>query len=287
MLKIINAKYGSKDVTEIINNSIIDNKLYIRVDNGIFGDPNPGVVKTLIVDFNQNNILKHAEIIEGGFLKLPETNSKRLGIFYTNNNIDNTILKKSLELIYIASKKHNVDILTCAWMPIPNNPFIELISPIKNGNLFNINYQILMLLLTANKMYDYKYVSFLEHDVLYGEDYFTYPDFDGNIISNNNYIGFKNGFQPNKHKSHQPLHETTMNFKFAIKHFSNILANNIIDMALLEPQGEEQPYKEWSSPQSSIHVFHGKHITSHYSIYSDNVYNDDIYWGNYKNLLAK
>jgi len=286
MIEIIDAKYSTKDVTNIIKNHIINGEIYLRANNNIFGDPNMGVVKKLIVNYVEDGNKKTVEIVEGDFLRLPETNTDRLGIFYTNNNINNNIIQKSLKTINIAAKKHNVDVLTCVWTPIENNPFKEIFSPIRIGNLFNINYQILILLLTAKRVHDYKYVSFLEHDVLYGEDYFTYPEFDGNIIANNNYIGCNNGFQKNNHTNHQPLHELTMKFDFAINHFSKNLPNNIVDMAVLEPQVEIQPYNEWSAPQPSIHIFHGKHITSHYSIYSNEVTKNNKYWGDYEKLLV-
>ena len=43
MLKIIRAFYSVLDVTNILNNRIIDNKLNIHVSNAIFGDPTPNV----------------------------------------------------------------------------------------------------------------------------------------------------------------------------------------------------------------------------------------------------
>ena len=157
-LEIIEATYGGKDVTNILKRFIKNDKLIIHASNGYFGDPMGGVVKKLIVKYKLNDFVFEKITIENNFLKIPETNTDRLGIFYTNNNIDNNLLSKSIKSIDKASNKHGVDILTCSWKPIPDNPFIEIISRLQQGNHFNIAFQILTLLITANDYKKYKYV---------------------------------------------------------------------------------------------------------------------------------
>lgn len=56
MLKIISAFYDSLDVTNIVRNKVIDDKeLDIIASNVIFGDPNFGKVKNLIIKYEINN----------------------------------------------------------------------------------------------------------------------------------------------------------------------------------------------------------------------------------------
>lgn len=281
-LKIISATYGSKNVSEKLNTLINNNKLQVKASNDIFGDPDVGKVKKLSIKYSFNDIEKNVQILENEFIFLPELQNERLGIFYTNNNIDSKILNKSLNLIDVAAKKNNVDILTSSWQSIPNNPFIEIISKITHSTHFNIAYQILTLLLTAEKYNpNYKYVSFLEHDVFYGEDYFLYDDFNDDVICNQNFIGFKDGFQT-KIQNDEPLHELTMNFKFALDHFKEVLIGYIIEGTVLEPKVK---YGKWVSKQPSLHINHGKNFTSHYDIYSKKRTKNHPYWGDSVSLL--
>jgi len=281
-LKIINATYGSNNVTKQLNDFIKNNFLIIKANNTIFGDSDIGVLKTLKIEYSYNNIIYNVSILENETIKIPQSKSDRLGIFYTNNDIDNKILNKSLESIKIASSKNNVEILTSVWLPIKNNPFHEIMSMYKVSSHFNIAFQILTLLLNAKKINkDFKYVSFLEHDVIYGENYFMYDDFECEVISNENFIGFKDGFQ-DKIQQDQPLHELTMNFNYAIGHFSEILIEYIIGENVLEPQVH---YIKWYSKEPSVHINHGKNFTSHYNIYSKKINENNKYWGNYKTFL--
>jgi len=56
MLEIKSAQYGAEgktlDITDELNQRIVDNKLDIKVDNYISGDPTPGVPKQLIVIYS-------------------------------------------------------------------------------------------------------------------------------------------------------------------------------------------------------------------------------------------
>ena len=42
-MKIISAKYGTKDVTEIVQSLSLNNKISFFVSNALFGDPNIGL----------------------------------------------------------------------------------------------------------------------------------------------------------------------------------------------------------------------------------------------------
>jgi hypothetical protein len=284
MLKIIKATFGSLDVTDKLNDLICENKLFIFVNNSIFGVPDVGIIKQLKViyclDDKENSEIS---IYENGVIAIPPSTSNRLGIFYTNNKINKQVLSNSLSSIYKSSKKYSVDILTSTWEPIHENPFHELNCSIRTHNHFNIAYQINQLLQTAKLIKNYKYVSFLEHDVLYGEDYFNYNDFDCDIYSNQNFIGMnENGYQK-KIQNDEPLHQLTLNFNYALEHFKNILCESIIQGVNLEPSYTSS-YTKYNSIQPSIHINHGNHFTSHFNIYSKDNYQNDEYWGNH-NLI--
>ena len=104
---------------------------------------------------------------------------QKLGLYYSNNNIPK-IIDYTLGNLRICSDL--VDIKTCVWQHIDNNPFPELLAMTKSRNHLNIIVQILQLLYSVPKD-QYKYVLFLEHDVLYPKYYFEFPDFDARDCS--------------------------------------------------------------------------------------------------------
>lgn len=287
-MKIIKATYGGKDITSILQSKVNNNVLNIIANNSIAGDPHPGVYKYLEVEYESEGIRLTAKIGEGAMLSIPLTGTNKLGIFYTNNRIEPAVIKTSLDSIQKAALKHETDIITSVWEHIPDNPFHEVFCNVKTGNHFNIAYQICSLLVTAslNSSKRYGTVSFLEHDVLYGEDYFDYDEFEGNVLCNHNYIGIcKSGFQT-KNQSDEPLHETIMKFDFAVEHFKNVLYNSIVAQMLLEPL-HSPPYTRRQTLQPSVHVNHGKHFTSHYNIYSKTYKPSQSYWGDAKEIIER
>lgn len=289
-MKIIKALYGTLDVTNKVLNFFRNDSLNIYVSNDIFGDPNPGILKNLIITFDNGLEISQKENL---YLVYPKTYKEKLGIFYTNNNnpvIYDTI-DFSLQTIKRSSEKQ-ADIITCVWNSIPNNPFSEIIARTKTSSHLNQVLQILQLLYTAKlQNYEYKYVSFLEHDCLYPEGYFSYPDFENNCISNMNYIGLSvDGWQTKKF-NHKPLSQITMKFDYAVKHFESILPNALVRNAgLLEPPHDENNIGEWMCENPAVHVNHGYHFTSHYTIYSKSKQNNNYYWGDssiYSHIFPK
>jgi hypothetical protein len=280
-MKILKATYGDKDVTDIVRSKINNNSLFIQASNSIFGDPCVGKLKQLTVDIEADGAIEQHSIQENSFIKLPKTKQSRLGIFYSNNNEDriNPCILKSLECIK-RSSEGKADIITNLWNSLGDkNPFLETISWTKTSSHLNQILQILQCLYLGKLNESYKYVSFLEHDVLYPEGYFDYDDFDHDIIMNSNYIGLcKGGFQF-KHPHQPPLSQMTMKMNFAIKHFESILPN-----AIFSNTGNVEPMKvlaSWSCINPSIHVNHGRHFTSHYSVYSKDTTSENLYWGHY------
>ena len=285
MLKITKATYGGQDCTLNIQSKIKDNKLIVRADNNIIGDTAVGVVKYLQITGEYEGATFSENIKEGTLLCLPKTKTNRLGIFYSNNTNERIYpaIRASLKSIQKAAAD-KADILTCMWRHEPENPFYECIAWTQTSSHLNQILQILQLLYTAKQTSDYKYVSFLEHDLVYAEGYFDYPEFTSGILANMNYIGMnKDGYQ-HRGQNDKPTSQLTMLFEDAIKHFESLLPNALVtNSGLLEPQLQ---MVEWNSAEPNIHINHGSHFTSHYSIYKKtDTYLTHPYWGEHSEYL--
>lgn len=289
-MNIIHATYGGQLITDILNQKISGNHLLLKVDNDICGDPNPGIVKDLIIRWDHDGSEHAGTWKEHTICSIPKSNHKRLGIFYSNNNEPRTFptIELALKRIELAATD-KADVLTCVWNPIHSNPFSEVISWYRQSAHLTQVLQILQLLYMAREIGLYDYVSFLEHDCLYGEGVFDYPEFnEGTILCNMHYMGLcLDGWQQ-RGQNDKPFSQITMRFNDAIKHFEAILPNAIVrNSGLVEPQIEMQ---EWYSLYPTIHVNHGFHFTSHYSIYKKDRFDTEIaYWGkaqNYSHLFS-
>lgn len=281
MIKIIKATYGGKDCIDIVTSKIRDNRLILHSNNDIIGDPTPGKLKYLTVEAEINGVKVVRSIQEGKLLALPESSNTKLGIFYSNNNIPeiNPAIIASLNSIYKAAKE-NVDVYTCMWKHEPKNPFVEYIAWTNTYSHLNQLLQIMQLLYSAKEIKNYEYVSFLEHDVLYAEGYFDYPDFGpGQVFTNMNYIGMnKDGYQALAQRD-EPFHQMTMRFEDAIKHCEKILSNALVNNSG-NIENQDLIRRQWNSRQPSIHINHGHHFTSHYNVYSKTMlFNNHSYWG--------
>jgi hypothetical protein len=286
-MKIISATYGGVDVKDIVESKIKGDALVLRASNSIFGDTSVGNVKFLEIKAELNGEIYHKLIKEGNLAVIPESNNTKLGIFYSNNT-NQTIypaIRASLKSIQKAAEGV-ADIYTCMWLPEIENPFREMIAWTQTQSHLNQLLQIMQLLYSAREVKQYEYVSFLEHDVLYGEGYFDYPQFEGGkVLTNMNYMGIcGDGYQPLGQRD-EPFHQMTMRFDDAILHCQDILANALItNSGMIEPQTLERI--QWESPNSSIHINHGHHFTSHYNVYrKDAMYWEHPYWGNHSEWL--
>lgn len=281
-MKIIQAQYGIPgkyiDVTEILRSRMHSNGLHVAVNNSIAGDPALGSLKHLAIQIEVLGQSKHYTFNENTVCALPETSTDRLGIFYSNNH-DSAIypaITASLQSIQRAAQG-KANIITCMWRAHPGNPFTELIAWTNSSSHLNQVLQILQCLYTAGEVQDYRYVSFLEHDVLYSEYYFDYPNFDSGILANMNYIGLnQHGWQA-RNQHDKPLSQLTMLYQDAVDHFSSLLKNALIyNKGVLEPP---IPNTVWHCLAPSVHINHGKHFTSHYTIYSTSTTPHEPYWG--------
>lgn len=75
-LRIVSARYGdgfrTTDVTQFLNNNISNNSLRVQVNMGSMGgDPAPGVVKTLQVQYELNGVRGSTSVRDGEMLQLP------------------------------------------------------------------------------------------------------------------------------------------------------------------------------------------------------------------------
>jgi hypothetical protein len=286
-MKIITATYGGVDVKGIVESKIKGDALVLRSSNSLFGDTSVGNVKYLQIEAELDGKIYTESVKEGNLLQIPKTTNTKLGIFYSNNT-NPTIypaIRASLKSIQKAAEG-KADIMTCMWRSEAENPFMELIAWTNTQSHLNQLLQIMQLLYSAREINQYEYVSFLEHDVLYGEGYFDYPHFnDGEVLTNMNYMGIcKDGFQPLGQRD-EPFHQMTMKFEDAILHCEDILSNALVtNSGMIEPQTLDR--KQWESTNSSIHINHGHHFTSHYNVYrKDAMYSEHPYWGNHNDYL--
>jgi hypothetical protein len=284
-MKIIKATYGGVDCTDIIQSKVNNDKLIIRSNNDIIGDTQPGVVKYLDIEIDHEGNISNHKIKEHNLFVFPKSLSNKLGIFYSNNNTPSIYpaIRASLKSIEKAAAG-KADILTCMWQHEPENPFPEFIAWTHTSSHLNQLLQVMQLLYQAKEIHNYEYVSFLEHDVLYPEGYFDFPDFEeGCVMTNMNYMGINSsGFQPLGQKD-EPFHQMTMRFDEAIKHCESILSNALIRNAgLIEPQNNIR--NQWNCINPAIHINHGKHFTSHFNVYTKDVYDVQEYWGHHSNI---
>jgi hypothetical protein len=281
-MRLNSATYGGVDCTAIVKSKIKNGSLILRSDNNIIGDPSVGQRKSLIVNIDDNVYT----VPEGGLFVYPKSNNKKLGVFYSNNTKSETFpaIRASLKSIEKAAK-NKADILTCMWNHEPENPFPEYIAWTKTTSHLNQLLQVLQLLYVAKQINNYEYVSFLEHDVLYPEGYFDYPEIKPKtVITNMNYMGInKNGWQSVPVK-HEPFHQMTMRFDEAIKHCESILENALVtNSGLIEPQIPNITREKWNCINPAVHINHGNHFTSHFSIYSTtDLKQEEPYWGKHK-----
>jgi len=284
-MKIVKATYGGIDVSEKLINQIKNDKILIRVGNDIFGDTKVGVLKDLEVEFYHDGVLHTKTVQENKYFIFPETSTDKLGIFYSDN-IDNNIRPCILASLNSINKSSSgkADIITNMWRKEPENPFLEIISTAQSRSHLNQVLQILQLLFVSQQIKPYKYVSFLEHDVLYAENYFDYEDFDEDYIINTNYIGMKEqGFQSIR-QNDKPTSQITMKFDFALNHFLKILPNALMhNHGSLEPHWSNSikfTFKSYASKNPNIHVNHGRHFTSHFDCFYHDYQQTNPYWGN-------
>lgn len=285
---IINkATYGDVDCTDLIKSKVVDGRLIVRSSNDLIGDVKHGVVKYLVIDGVIDGVPFQENTKEGDLVTIPKFKNNKLGIFYSNNNNRKIwpSIYKSLDTIK-KSAEGKADIILCTWEQMPDIPFHQIKSWYTSQSHLNQLLQIMQCLYSAREIGGYEYVSFLEHDVMYPEGYFNFPEFDNGIVyTNMNYGGINSLGWQSRNQNDEPFHQMTMKFDDAIKHCEYILPNALVtNSGMIETQTMKR--MQWYCPNEAIHINHGHHFTSHNSIYSKTkIYNHHDYWGSHEDYL--
>jgi len=218
---------------------------------------------------------------------------KILGCWYSNCGIHPKILQSSLESIKKArdsSQISKVNIITCNWKHIDKNPFEEYITLYPMGVHLGIILQILRILYEeVGKGHEYDAVAFLEHDVLYPDDYFdrVVSAFHSNplVVTNLDYIGMNHTGWLDVRQRDEPMHQFFMKYSVALHHMDTLLQTAVLHGNVIL---EENKYSTIRIPYKGIkpscHINHSKHFTNHYDCYAKSSNGKTIhpYWGDYK-----
>jgi hypothetical protein len=218
---------------------------------------------------------------------------KILGCWYSNNEISSQIIQSSLQSIKKASDSYkNVNIVTCNWSHVENNPFEEHITLCKMAIHLGIILQINRIFYEEEKKGNsYDAVCLLEHDVLYPEDYFNRvkDGFKSNPLTviNLDYIGMNQTGWLDVIQRHEPMHQFSFQYQTAIKHFDSLIkeavmnGNVCLENSKLNLSVVKIPFK---GEKPSCHINHSRNFTSHFNCYAKNS-NGKVnhqYWGNFR-----
>lgn len=211
----------------------------------------PVVIKTefgkKVDDATWTELTREAEsLVEFGKIKRP-TRQKILGIWYSNNAAPPTMLGDSLASIATAAwhTSHDVRIVTCPWLPIQGNPFQEAIAKFKSGpahlNIARQQQQAIAAALARDPDWKPDAVSFLEHDVLYPPGYFDRVgdalsmNPAATVVSHKDYIGLNATGWLATVQRHEPLHQLTVRYDFAIANLARAEQEAVGGICELEP----------------------------------------------------
>lgn len=276
------ATYGRDDVgidvTPRLRSLVQNGRLAFTVSPALFGDPTSGKTKTLRFAYELPiEGRREHEATDGRIVILPASPTKNIGIFYTTQILDPKYFRRVLDQL---AAVNTIDVITCAWHPIADNPFPEIGWPYHVRIHLTLVLQILKLLHHARELGPYERVFFLEDDVLYPEGYFEIEPFAEDVLQNTNYMGlFERGFQKAMPHRQQPLHQLVMKLPAAIDHFTQRLAQ-ALTVGVVEVEPYERPWATRRTREPSVHINHGRNFTSHFNIYSKEEVTDwHPYWG--------
>lgn len=216
---------------------------------------------------------------------------KILGCWYSNNGINSKILRASLESIKKAKDAYkDANVVTCNWSHNQDNPFEEHITLYKMGVHLGIILQILRIFYEEEKKGNkYDAVSFLEHDVLYPDDYFSRvkEGFKSNPLTviNLDYIGMNQTGWLDVIQRDEPMHQFSMQYSAAIRHFDLLIREAVMNgNVYLEHSKSSTIRIPFKGDKPSCHINHSKHFTNHYDCYAKDSGEKVIhpYWGDFK-----
>lgn len=216
---------------------------------------------------------------------------KILGCWYSNSGIHPKIIRSSLDSIKKAKENYNnVNIVTCNWSHIQDNPFEEYITLYKIGVHLGIILQVLRIFYEEEKKGNvYDVVSFLEHDVLYPEDYFhrVKEGFRSNPLTviNMDYIGINQTGYLDVVQRDKPMHQFSFQYHTARKHFDLLVKEAVLNgNTILEGNKYSAITIPYKGDKPSCHINHSKHFTSHFNCYAKNSKGkiNHPYWGDFR-----
>jgi hypothetical protein len=216
---------------------------------------------------------------------------KILGCWYSNNGINTRIIRSSLESIKKAKDSYkDVNVVSCNWSHNQDNPFTEHITLYKMGNHLGIILQMLRVVYEEEKRGNkYDVISFLEHDVMYPDDYFhrVKEGFRSNPITviNLDYIGMNHTGWLDVIQRDEPMHQFSMRYSAAIKHFDLLMREAVMNGNVYLERSKQSAIRiPFKGDKPACHINHSKHFTNHYDCYAKNSNGqvDHPYWGNFK-----
>lgn len=209
---------------------------------------------------------------------------KILGIWYTNNAAPQSVMVDSLNSIRIASlsSRHMVMIRTSVWEIIAGNPFPQVCARDRSGTHLGIVKQQLDCVASADP-FEWEIICFLEHDVLYPDDYFDrvadafLGNPSANVVVNLDYEGLNATGWLKVKERHEPLHQMSMRRKKALANFERCIHdyNAQVPDTMLEPDSSSFSIdhqnvlrRDWHRigfgfGKPAIHINHPRRFTSH------------------------
>ena len=218
---------------------------------------------------------------------------KILGCWYSNNGINAKIIRSSLESVKKAKDSYkDVNVVTCNWSHNMDNPFEEHITLYKMGVHLGIILQVLRIFFEEEKKGNhYDAVSFLEHDVLYPEDYFHRVKMGFHLNSNPltvinmDYIGMNQTGWLDVVQRDEPMHQFSFQYQTARKHFDLLVKEAVLSgNVILEGNQYSKEIIPYKGNKPSCYINHSKHFTSHFNCYAKDSKGkvEHPYWGNFK-----
>jgi hypothetical protein len=210
-----------------------------------------------------------------------------LGIWYSNNAADPKILKSSLDSL---ARTRGAEVITCPWYAVVGNPFRELLSYHRTGTHLGIFLQALQALYDhLERGREPEAVAFLEHDVLYPEDYFERVrgglSDEARGVYNLDYIGMDENGYCKVNAGQGPAHQQTLRFPYALEFLEGALKVCAArGSTTVEPEDKGGFVRlDGGLDRPAVHINHTKHFTSHYKLYSREPFCQvHPYWGDYR-----
>lgn len=217
---------------------------------------------------------------------------KVLGIYYTSSNVHPALAKASIDSVEkMIANTPGGKVVYSVWNKIPYiSEDRQQVTYFRHNGHLNIALQIYRALLTNT---EYDLVAFLEHDVLYHENYLNNlansirPNHEG--VSYRSFCGMNAKGYQKLIQQDEPMSMLSLRYDRAIQLMQEKISYYAIHgHGCIEPDNKRGLLS--LQGVDNVHVnmnetTHSHHLTSHYNCYSKtNVFNPHPYWGDYKNF---